>query len=425
MDSSVPNPTRLEVRSLSCARTVLIIDDSPTMRAQLRSILLGEFDCVSAADGQSALAVALARPPDLILSDLVMPGMDGYELCRRVRAEPSLRDIPLVLMTSSTDPDGRATGLEEGADDYLAKPVRERELLARVRSLLRLREARLEILRQNDIVSQAHQELLAAQKQLLDAEKLAMVGILASGVAHELNNPLAFVLSGSEQIIRAMDELASASESARPRDELLADVKAIKSEVREGTDRIRSLVRDLTLLATDRHSAAEWVEASAEIDRAMVICRGHLEGVEVTQQLSHPRRVHITPGYLTQMVVTLLTNAVDAVATRERPVISLMTEKTNDGFELSISDNGTGIAPSLLPYIFDPFFTTKKAGQGVGLGLAVCFSLVKKLGGDMRVVSEEGKGSRFTVWIPTRTHDVAQRFQAARLEASRVRSNDA
>ncbi|MGQ0506605.1 MAG: sensor histidine kinase [Myxococcaceae bacterium] len=401
---------------------MLIVDDAPTIRAQLRVLLSSEFEVVAAATAESALSICLARAPDIIISDVMMPGMDGHEFCRRVRAEPSLRETPFVLMTSNLDPDGRASGLEDGADDYLPKPVRERELLARVRSLLRLREARFEILQQKDAIHHAHQELLTAQRQLLDAEKLGMVGMLASGVAHELNNPLAFVLAGSEQIIRAMEELiGEVSGPPRPREELLADVRAIKSEVREGTERIRGLVRDLTMLASDRSSASEWVEASSEIERALVICGSHLEGIEVVHQLSHPRRLHITPGYLTQIVVTLLTNAADAVSTRKKPSIAVETQKVDDGVEVSVTDNGSGIPQALLPYLFDPFFTTKRAGQGVGLGLAICFSLVNKLGGHMKASSEDGKGSRFSVWMPTRTLDVSLRFQRARMEASRLR----
>jgi CheY-like chemotaxis protein len=129
MEIPIPPPARARI---------LIVDDSWTIRAHLEGLLEGSFDCQTCADGPSALEAALAHPPDLILSDVMMEPYDGYELCRLLREQPLLKHIPLVLLTSLEDPDARAVALEKGAADLLSKPVRPHELLARLRALLEL-----------------------------------------------------------------------------------------------------------------------------------------------------------------------------------------------------------------------------------------------------------------------------------------------
>ena len=240
---------REQARQLNSAprrRTALIVDDCATLHAMMRDVLEPEYDCESVTSAEEAISVASRQTPDVIISDVVMEGTDGFELCRRIRADRRLHEIPLILLTSNPDPDGRATGLEEGADDYLSKPFRPRELLARVRSLVRLREARQEVLRQNRALERAHEELLTAQRQLLDAERLATLGMLATGLAHEINNPLAVVWAGFEQINESIrPEMALAP----PKPEETAEIDEIRGEVRSGLERIRGIAQKLAMLA--------------------------------------------------------------------------------------------------------------------------------------------------------------------------------
>ncbi len=412
-------PKKAEEGAAPPRERILLVDDSQTLRLHLRTLLGGLYEVEVAVDGESGLASALKRPPDLILSDVTMPGFDGYELCRRVRSQPTLADVPFILMTSNQDPEGRAVGLEEGADDYLQKSCGHRELLARVRSLLRLRDARLEIVAQKEAIAQAHDELLEAQRQLYESEKLATLGTVASGVAHELNNPLAFVLAGVEQLTECCRELAGAKKRPRSNGEVLREVQEIQSDIGQGTDRVRKIIRDLNLLAADPGRKPVWVDPRIEVERALTIAHDRMQKALVDVSFGHAGELRVTPGYLTQIAVTLLSNAADAVLGRKEPRVVVSTSSGNGTFELVVEDNGAGIPPDVLPRIFEPFFSTKAAGKGMGLGLSVCAGLVKRLGGTAQVTSDAGKGSRFVVTVPSQTQDAQTDFMKSRVEATR------
>ncbi len=382
----------------------LIVDDSRTIRQLLTTILSPDHDCMVFGDVPTAFEAALRRQPDIIISDVVMEPLDGYEFCRRVRAEPSLKQIPFVLLTSETDPDGRAEGLELGADDYLSKPVRSRELLARTRSLLKLREAHSEIMRQKVSIALAHDELMLAQRQLLASEKLATLGTLAAGVAHEINNPLGFVLSGINELVSTATELAALGPGASAaRKGLVIDLREIRSDVLVGIERIRTVVQDLGLLSHDLELPPVSLDVGSEIERSLAIAVSKLESVALTRDLSEGVRVCVTPGYITQIILNLVENAVDAVKASKRPQITVRSRIVASGAEITVIDNGCGIPLDVLPRVFEPFFTTKPAGAGTGLGLSVCYSLARRLGGGLAVQSAVDKGTTFTLLIPAET----------------------
>src|SRR5215471_4510703 len=180
-------------------RTALIVDECAPMRAAIRDLLAPELECEEVEKLEEAIAAAGLRRPRVLICDAPVGGT-GPELCRRVRADQCLREVPLILLSADADPDRRAAALEQGADDYLSKPFAPRELLARVRSLVRLDDARQEALRQNRELERAHCELLEAQRQLLESERLATVGGLATELAHAINNPFAVVWAGFEEL---------------------------------------------------------------------------------------------------------------------------------------------------------------------------------------------------------------------------------
>jgi C4-dicarboxylate-specific signal transduction histidine kinase len=378
-------------------RTALIVNDCPALHAMVRDVLASEYDCEVVATAEEAIAAASRRTPEVIISEVVMEGTDGYELCRRIRADRRLHEVPLILLTSNPDPDGRATGLEHGADDYLSAPLRPRELLARVRSLVRLREARQEVLRQNRALERAHDELLQVQRQLLETERLATLGTLATGLAHELNNPLAVVWAGFEQLSESIRHLAPSCSTPGGQ---AGEISEIGAEVRSGLERIRGIVQQLSMLAAPEEHRRTSVSVHAEIERAVAIAHARLDRVELKRRFEGPQAIQAAPGYLTQILAQVLINAADAVSSVPQPRIEIRTRRADSGLEIVVEDNGTGISAEVVPQIFDPFFTTKAAGQGTGLGLAVCQRFIQRLGGSAQVASQPGRGTHFRLYVP-------------------------
>ena len=411
-----PRRIGVEARPVQAVPIAMIVDDARTVRESLKSILAPGHECLVFADVETAFEAALARPPDIIISDVVMDPIDGNEFCRRIRSEPLLKEIPFVLLTSQTDPDGRAAGLEDGADDYLSKPVRPRELLAKTKSLLHLRDARLEVIRQKLEIAAAHDELLLAQRQLLASEKLATLGTLAAGVAHEINNPLGFVLSGVNQLSTTATELAELGpDEDEERNELLKDVREIHADILTGIDRIRGVVQNLGLLSRDLELPPISLDVGAEIERSLAIAASKLSSIELVRDMTAYLRVCVTPGYITQIVLNLLENAADAARPQKQPKVIVRSKQVDGGVEVCVEDNGAGIPPDVLPRIFEPFFTTKPAGAGTGLGLSVCYGLARRLGGGLSVRSQPGQGTVFALFVPTRTQSPDQDFCRSRI----------
>ncbi len=402
-------------------RRVMVVDDSGSVRALVERMLSPEFHCTGFGDGVEALNAALRERPDVIVSDVVMPNMNGYELCQRIRSEPSLSDVPFILLTSQQDPDGRAEGLEQGADDYLGKPIRPRELLARVRSLLRLHDAQAQIRRQKDAIASSHEQLLETQRQLVQSEKLAAIGAIAAGVSHEVNNPLGFIMSGVSQLIGLVRELAEAkSSSTTQKADALRDAEEIETEVNDGRDRIQSIVQSLRLLGAPKEEPV-WFNVEAEIERAISILQGKLTGVALTKDYGVGKQVCLTQGCVTQITLNLLANCVDGCAKRSGSVIVVRTRHEATGVEISVEDNGAGISAENLPRVFEPFFTTKPAGKGTGLGLSVCLNLAKRMGGTIQLNSRPGQSTVARIWLPTRSQDAGAAFHAARADGVAAR----
>ena len=392
---------------------VLVCDDSASMRALLRSLLEPGCAVHATPTAEEALADAPRFGPDLILSDLLLPGMSGSELCRAVRALPALDGVPFVLVTTFGGPDARADGLEAGADDYLVKPIRPRELLARVASLVRLRRVLLALEERSRELERANEALRDTRDQLVRVEKLAAVGSLAAGLAHEINNPLAYIKAGAAQLVRFVDELRRDADAALglaghgwEAEELrtrVADTHSEASDVAralaDGSKRLERLAADLRVVSTPTSGTEELVDPSDALDAAWTVIRSRFPSL--------PRyEVHLQPGppiqsshaLITQALLPVLERAVVAAGPEGSLLVDL--EQIPGGVELRVRDSGPGIPPEMLPRIFDPFFTARPGSSAGGLGLAVAYGIAHGLGGDISVLSPPGAGATFRVRIP-------------------------
>jgi signal transduction histidine kinase len=408
---------------------VLIVEDNPDMRALLKMIVGREFRVRVASNGREALDALQESQPDLVLTDLMMPEMSGIELCGAIKEREETRTIPVVLVTSKAEREMKIEGLEFGADDYVTKPFHPRELLARVRSLVRVRNLQKALAARNDALEQALRELKQAQVHLVQSERLAAVGELAAGIAHEVNNPVNFALNAAramETTVKELREVAAniaaldsedvdqlarqleafkASEQQRGADDLVATLIELAGIVGEGLKRTHSLVGDLRDFAAMGGSTAlvAGVDVEAGLLSTVQLLKHNLAQRNAAIDLDVDEglpAIHGDAGALNQVFLNLIKNAAESFGQDGGSIqITLTSEK--DTVVVSISDDGPGIPADMISLVFDPFFTTKDAGEGTGLGLSISQNIVSAHGGELSVESEVGSGTRFSIRLPT------------------------
>jgi signal transduction histidine kinase len=398
------------------------------MRALLAMLLGREFHVRTARNGREALEAVQQSAPDLVLSDVMMPEVSGLELCRILKADPATRGIPVLLVTSRAEREMKIEGLELGADDYVTKPFHPRELLARARSLVRSTSLQRELAKQNKQLERALAELKQAEVQLVQSERLAAVGELAAGLAHEVHNPVNFALNAvramevtAGDLARFVDEMMETDTSdpaewarrleackreaggqhARELSEALLELSGI---VGEGLKRTSALVGDLHDFARPgrqgEFSSGVDVEAGLRstltlVSHAISAADARLE-IEVEPGLP---RIEADPGGLNQVFLNLLKNAGEAMGGRGgliRIALSLESER----LVIRIRDDGPGIPAEALPRLFEPFYTTRGGEGGSGLGLSISQQIIAAHGGTLEVESEEGAGAEFTIRLP-------------------------
>jgi two-component system sensor histidine kinase HupT/HoxJ len=265
---------------------------------------------------------------------------------------------------------------------------------------------------------EAHEALKRTQQQLLHSEKMASLGRLVAGVAHELNNPISFVLGNVHALQRYTERLreylgaihdhADADERARLRaklriDHLLADLPSLMEGTLEGAQRTADIVQGLKRFsAMDRGERSE-VDLNGVIERAIHwVRKGTAPAFAVHWAPGEPCTIHGNAGQLLQVVMNLVQNAYDAAATRDNPAPALWVslQREGDVARLRFRDNGPGIAPEHLSRIFDPFFTTKPVGKGTGLGLSISYGIVEQHGGRLTAGNPPEGGAEFVLELP-------------------------
>jgi|GEM_PF-187727 len=368
--------------------TILLVEDNPDMREFLSSQLQDSHRVIAAQDGVEGLARARAERPALIVSDVMMPRMDGYQLCRELKKDPATMQIPVILLTAKAELSMKIEGLESGADDYLSKPFSSEELRARIKSLLTLREM---------------------EAQLLQSEKMASLGMLAAGVAHEVNNPVNFARSNLGNLRRAIEEIyvklkrgATLETDAELR-ELLEEVPDDAQIVNSGLDRIARIVQDMRVFIRKESETLTPTDLHQGIDSTLTLIRSELgHRAEIIKDYGDIGLVDVIAGQMNQVFMNLIQNAVHAIPHDRPGEIRVRTRRENGNVRISILDNGEGIPQKNLRRIFDPFFTTKEVGKGTGLGLWICDRIVRKHGGMIEVQSRANVGTEMTIVIPDR-----------------------
>jgi signal transduction histidine kinase len=374
---------------------ILVVDDEIMNQEILTSMLTEQgYQIHHAISGYMALKIVKKTPPDLILLDIIMPNMKGFEVCEHLKADEQTRDIPIIFISGLEDIDNKMRAFAAGGVDYVTKPFQVQEVLNRVETHLVLREMHKQLEEKNiqmeqysehleEMVNERTQELQKTQEQLIRQEKLAGLGQLAGSVAHELRSPLN-VLSNAIYFLKTT--LAGTDEKTREY------LQMISSEIHKS----ERIISDLLNFSRARPPERENVEISALVTQ-VIAEQLPPEQIELSTQLaSNLPSVFVDPEQVEQVLVHLISNAYQSMPEGGKLTISTKLE-TND-VAISVADTGCGISPENMNKLFEPLFTTK--AKGIGLGLAVSKSLIESNEGTIEVESEENKGSIFTVRLP-------------------------
>ena len=418
-----PLPTDVDENDGSGFR-LLLVDDEPINRLVLRNHLSQQnYRLVEAVDGEAALlAIEQDGPFDLVLLDIMMPKISGYEVCERLREQYSVNELPVIFLTAKNQEVDVVQSFAVGANDYLSKPVAKHELLARVETHLKLldinRHLEGKVAERTNELEQKNREILATQQQMIESETMASLGTLTAGVAHEINNPTSFlyvsVQNLEEDLTRCrqfifdlagddaeVDIINGLGQQFSP---LYQHLETIKN----GAERIKVIVQDLR--AFSRLKAGE--KKTVEVDRLLqstinLIKTKYFEVTTFSTELEPQLELDCYPAQLNQVIMNLVVNACDAIReykqAQESRILGKITigcRRLDDMIEISIQDDGNGMTDETKNKLFDPFYTTKGPEEGTGLGLSISLGIVHEHGGELEVESELGVGSKFRILLP-------------------------
>jgi len=377
---------------------LLVADDEPDMLRFLKSQLAAQYEVIEAVDGQQVVEKASQFLPDVILLDMMMPEKDGLQACREIRAHTPTQNIPIILLTARADEETKLTALGAGASDFLAKPFSTTELHVRIRNLVESHDYQRKLSRQNQALESTIEQLKDTESQLVQTEKLASLGRMSAGIIHEINNPLNFATTGLFALRHKSGLLAP--EQRGEYEEILRDVE-------EGIKRVRDIVSDLRTFTHPNVEQREQVEVAEVVGAALRFLSSEWrDKVRIEQNLAEHQTVWANRNKMVHILVNLLQNSLDALRHKqfagEQPTIWIEGRVENDRSLVMVRDNGTGIDAEHLDKIFDPFFTTKEVGKGMGLGLSICYRIVRDYDGRISVKTERGRYCEFTLEFPVK-----------------------
>lgn len=409
---------------------VLIVDDTPTNISVLAQTLRQAGLSIRIAnDGLSALTQVRKACPSLILLDVQMPGIDGFETCRRLKADAGTRQIPVIFMTALSDKASRVEGLSLGAVDYIAKPFEQTEVLARVNIHLRLKQLNDRLEAQ---VEERTQALQQTQAQLIEQEKLAALGQLMAGVAHEINNPMTCIANNigpAHEYVQDVTELIELYQThhqthlstpipaieemwaERDIEFTLEDLPKLLTSMSLSIERIKDL--STSLRSFSRGESAERIAFDIHhgLDSTLVILGHRLKAegsraqIQVIKHYGELPPICCFPSAMNQVFMNILANALDALEETDKPTIEIVTRSVEeDGAAwvcVEIADNGPGMTEATRMHLFEPLFTTKPVDKGTGLGLSISHEIVEERhSGQLTCESTPGAGCRFVVMLP-------------------------
>lgn len=450
------NDNQTQNSDIRPVETILVIDDSPTNLEVLYTTLSDAgYEVLIEMDGFSGIEQAQNNPPDLILLDIMMPKIDGFEACRKLLSNPLTKDIPIIFMTALSDTSEKVKGFQMGAVDYITKPFQQEEVIARINVQLKLRRLNIEldqqkqkleerVLQRTAELTEALEELQKTQLQLVQTEKISSLGQMVAGVAHEVNNPIGFISTNLYHASQYASDLINLLKIYREKfpepgseieeiiesvdlDHIAEDLPKLISSMKLGSDRIRGIMQSMRTYSRADGKEKKAVDIHEGIETTLMILQHRLKpqtfrpAIHVVKEYGNLPLVECYPGQLNQVFMNLIANAIDAIdeglqdsdypAIKDKhltpdnvmtiPLICICTTTDKENVTIQIGDNGKGMDLSVRDQIFQAFYTTKPEGKGTGLGLSISYHIItEKHGGTLECISSPGKGTEFIIQLP-------------------------
>ena len=382
--------------------TILVADDEPDMLRFLKTQLSTHYHVLEAVDGQQAVEKASQFLPDIILLDMMMPEKDGLQACREIREHTPTQSIPVVLLTARADEETKLASLSAGASDFLTKPFSTTELHVRIKNLVESHHYQGKLSKQNQVLESTIEHLKETETQLVQSEKLASLGRMSAGIIHEINNPLNFAATGLFTLRNKGKFLAPDQQS---------EYAEVLKDVEDGIKRVKNIVSDLRMFTHPETESRDHVELAEVVGSALRFLSNEWKNkVKLEQHLQEHQTIWANKNKLIHLLVNLVQNSIDALKGKafqdEQPTVWIESRTEPGKSILVVRDNGTGIDSKHLDKIFDPFFTTKDVGEGMGLGLAICYRIVQDCDGRISVRTEPGQFCEFTLEFPAKGAEV-------------------
>jgi signal transduction histidine kinase len=402
---------------------ILLVDDSPVTRRFFSLYLSHRYDCIEAGSYEEAISLLKKFKFSVVVTDIIMPGISGIELLRKVVSD--FKPAEVIILSGVDRPQRALDAIRLGAFDYLIKPCEPNVLEVTIQRAVERRNIvidanryKLELETQNAELVARKTEMERLQAQVIQSEKMASLGQLAAGIAHELNNPVGFVHANLEMLDDLIGDLlrlvehyeliettieAELIKTKIGYPQIKEDITEIIRDCREGSDRVREIVQNLRTFSRLDEAEYKEVDLHDGIDATVRMLSRYFSAGNIELRRNYGDLPHIGAhaGPLNQVWMNLLANAAQAIGPRSG-VVTIDTREDDENVFVEISDTGSGIAVQHMNRIFDPFFTTKPVGEGTGLGLSISFSIVERHGGMITVESRLNEGTAFRVQLPKR-----------------------